>query len=174
MTMASWIRSIARWRNRGVMEIPPSLPFRPFVISTIPVSRSPVSRKGSVRNRLLPGFPEAEIEEFLVTILSEANVRMVKKSFQGAKGNLGNTPQGIEIKGQWWSPGTQEISFLVTFERKRLHGIFFSARWKSVSRNRFPGNGGISPTMRAPISDSLAPNRRTCIPNRKTSRRSRR
>jgi len=68
---------------------------------------------------VLPGFPGANIKEFLVTILSEAkrpqiqclslkgefwicseaNFRMVKKSFQGAKGNLGNIPSISSPRG---------------------------------------------------------------------------
>ena len=41
---------------------------------------------------LLPKSPGANIKEFLVTILSEANFRVVKNSFQRAKGGLGNKP----------------------------------------------------------------------------------
>ena len=36
-------------------------------------------------------IPGANIKEFLVTILSEANSGMVKNSFQRAKGDLGNS-----------------------------------------------------------------------------------
>jgi len=67
---------------------------------------------GSHLHRLLPKSPGANIKEFLVTILGEAkeeqfplfepvgrvwklpeaSLRMVKKSFQRAKGDLGNSP----------------------------------------------------------------------------------
>jgi len=48
--------------------------------------------------------PGANIKGFLLTILSEADFRMVKNSFQRAKGGLGNklstvTPSGIYWKG---------------------------------------------------------------------------
>jgi len=69
---------------------------------------------------LLPWFPGANLKEFLVTFLGEAkeeqfplfepkgrvwelpgaSLRMVKKSFQRAKGNLGNRPRSTEAKGQ--------------------------------------------------------------------------
>ena len=46
----------------------------------------------SSQEGLLPESPGANIKEFLVTILSEANFRMVRNSFQRAKGGLGNSP----------------------------------------------------------------------------------
>jgi hypothetical protein len=41
-------------------------------------------------------IPGANIKEFLVTILSEANSRMVKNSFQRAEWYLGNSLSGFE------------------------------------------------------------------------------
>jgi len=73
---------------------------------------------------MLPAFPGANIKEFWLTILSEAersqtqclspkgefwvcseaNSRMVHNSFQRAKGNLCNRPHKTETKGQGCSP----------------------------------------------------------------------
>jgi hypothetical protein len=52
---------------------------------------------------MLPGFPGANIKESWITILSEANSRMVQNSFQRAKGNLGNRTHSTEVKGQEFS-----------------------------------------------------------------------
>jgi hypothetical protein len=69
---------------------------------------------------MLPRFPEANIKEFWLTILSkakrpqtqclkpkgefwvcsEAHSRMVQNSFQKAEGNLGNRPHSMEAKKQ--------------------------------------------------------------------------
>jgi hypothetical protein len=41
---------------------------------------------------MLPKSPAVNSKEFSLTILSEANFRMDKNSFQRAKGDLGNKP----------------------------------------------------------------------------------
>jgi len=50
--------------------------------------------------RALAHIPGANIEEFLVTILSEANSRMVKNYFRGAEWVLGKSPSKLGIFGK--------------------------------------------------------------------------
>ena len=54
----------------------------------------------SFQNRLLVGLPGANIKEFQLPILSEANFRMVKKFFSASERELGQQAAKRDAKGQ--------------------------------------------------------------------------